>query len=479
MATKPDRVSTNILNGRFDLVHNHIWQNSTANFRDTVPMYDSKGSLPRIGESLATNPGLWNEWIGGLMNEIGLKVIRSATFYNDFAPLQKGEVAYGEVIEEIFVGDAELRDFSVEKAAVRELKRSPANVHTAFHLTNFEGQYAVTTEWAYVKRAFQSEEGVMDLIDRIIASLSNSFEGDDRDMYLYSLHRRFLDGGIKQEVVTWNGTDLNQSAKNLTKGIRAMARRFANKSTEYNSSGVRTASKPEDLYIVIDADTEAELDVELLASAFNMDKAQILGHIIVLDDWDSVDEYRFDVLREATGSLLEYTVGEKAYLQAGKLKAIVFDASLFQVYSKDINLSNVLVHNGMMTNTFLNIMKVYGMSPFANAVAFVTEEYAPVSGPITFEITEKATNENFTSLSLQTDEAMIFAFDTSLGTNVTAGVLVIKEGGVMAPNGSDAVDLEFTVNGVRYELIDDNDDPTVLDVDTAEVGDTLTFAVKV
>jgi hypothetical protein len=41
------------------------------------------------------------------------------------------------------------------------------------------------------------------------------------------------------------------------------------------------------LHLIIDADLEAELDVDVLAKAFNMDKTNFLGHVTVIDGFAS------------------------------------------------------------------------------------------------------------------------------------------------------------------------------------------------
>src|SRR5699024_11323801 len=76
MATKPTRANIDVINGQAGRIHNYLWQNASPHFRDQVPRYESTESLPRIGESLAQNPGLWNEWLSGLLDKIGLTLVR-------------------------------------------------------------------------------------------------------------------------------------------------------------------------------------------------------------------------------------------------------------------------------------------------------------------------------------------------------------------------------------------------------------------
>ena len=85
--------------------------------------------------------------------------------------LKKGYLEYGETVESIFVNIAKVVDFSAEKAAGREFKRTIPDVKSAFHVMNYRGMYPVTIQDNDLMQAFTSAEGVTNLIAKIVDSI--------------------------------------------------------------------------------------------------------------------------------------------------------------------------------------------------------------------------------------------------------------------------------------------------------------------
>ena len=56
-------------------------------------------------------------------------------------------------------------------------------------------------------------------------------------------------------------------------------------SNKYNAAGVTTTTPKNDQYIFMDAQYNANYDVDVLASAFNMDKATFSGKLKLIDDF--------------------------------------------------------------------------------------------------------------------------------------------------------------------------------------------------
>ena len=75
-----------------------------------------------------------------------------------YADLKKGYLEFGETVEEVFVNIAKAREFSVEKAAAREFKRTLPDVRSAFHCMNWKVQYPVTIQDEDLRMAFQGAE---------------------------------------------------------------------------------------------------------------------------------------------------------------------------------------------------------------------------------------------------------------------------------------------------------------------------------
>lgn len=65
----------------------------------------------------------------------------------------------------------------------------------------------------------------------------------------------------------------------------------------------------------MDADFNAKFDVEVLASAFNMNKADFIGKLHLIDDFTTFDNERFEAIRKESTGLEEVTTDELALMK--------------------------------------------------------------------------------------------------------------------------------------------------------------------
>ena len=104
-------------------------------------------------------------------------------------------------------------------------------------------------------------------------------------------------------------------------------------SSEYNESAVKTNTPKEKQVIFMDAMFNAQFDVNVLASAFNMDKADFMGRLFLIDNWTDFDNERFETIRANSDGIEEVTSTE---LQAlANVKAVLLDEEWFQVYDNN------------------------------------------------------------------------------------------------------------------------------------------------
>ena len=125
---------------------NVIKANASAEYQDLVPEITKASDVSKVGDVFMGYPAMANQFLAALMNRIVLVRIKSATFNNPYARLKKGYLEFGETVEEIFVSIANVREFSAEKAAEREFKRSIPDVRSAFHIMNWRVQYPITIQ---------------------------------------------------------------------------------------------------------------------------------------------------------------------------------------------------------------------------------------------------------------------------------------------------------------------------------------------
>lgn len=449
MATAPKKVALSSLNGRTVDILNAIRNNASERYRDTVPVADNVEAIVKVGDSLRGAPALQNEFISALMNRIGLVHITSATFYNYFAPFKKGVLEFGESIEEIFVGIAKVRDFSPEKAAKREFQRNLPDVRSAFHMVNWDVQYPITIQNAELEKAFLSANGVTDMIARIVSGLSRAAEYHEWALFKYLLMKGVANGKMTPMAV---GND----PRDLSVASRTASVKLAHISSANNVEGVLTSTPVENQVIVIDAKTNAELDVNVLADAFNISRADIAGQLVVIDSWTEFPESEFDELRETTDSLERFSDEELAIL-AG-VKMVVIDREWFQVYDSLTKLNETFVGSGDYWNYWLRKRAVYSTSPFSNAIAFVGETL-DLSAPETLTFTVDSVSRSETST--------VLTFEAAAEANLTlggfqfiqtpelsnAGVGVQRYGALLIPAGVEG-GLGVSVvlpDGTRYE----------------------------
>ena len=463
----PRRIAVNSLNASTVDIINTIRANASYEYQQLVPEITDAIEIPKVGEVLYGYPALANQFINALVNRIALVRVKSATFNNAYAELKKGYLEFGETVEEVFVAICKAREFSAEKAKDRELKRSLPDVRSAFHTMNWRVQYPVTIQDEDLRMAFTSAQGVQDLIAKIIDSVTTASEYDEFLLFKYLMIKAIAHG--KMYPVAIDATDI----KDFGKKSRGVSNLITFMSDKYNANGVHTTTPKADQYIFMDAMFNADYDVEVLASAFNMDKAEYQGKLKLIDDFGTFDNERFNMIRANSDMIEEVTAEELAI--CAKVKAVLVDKEWFQVYDNLTKFTEDYVASGMYWNYFYNVWKTVSYSPFSNAIVLV-DNTAETALPATFtaKIADKAVSEAGTVLTIMVDEKASLSNSNVRfiqGSGATqAGVAVHPYGAVIFPAGvSTGVDLIAEIDGVQYTMGETKIEPTL------NVGNALTF----
>ena len=447
------RVSVNTLNASTIDILNTIRANASLEYQNSVPEVTKATDIPKVGEVLYGYPALANQFINALVNRIALVRVNSATFNNAYAELKKGYLEFGETVEEVFVGIAKAREFSAEKAEARELKRTLPDVRSAFHTMNYRVQYPVTIQDEDLRMAFLSVNGVQDLIAKIVDAVYTAAEYDEFLLFKYLMIKAITAG--KMYPMAFDDSDI----KNAAKAFRGASNQLTFMSTKYNASGVHTTTPRADQYIFMDSTFNAEFDVDVLASAFNMDKATFIGKLKLIDDWTTFDSERFDVIM-AGSDMIEPITEEELALMAN-VKAVLIDAEWFQVYDNANRMTEKYVASGMYWNYFYNVWKTVSSSPFSNAIVFVTDSATITAAEsYTVRIDGKTESDEATVLTLAVETAD--GNPTLVNTNYNfvqtetlteAGVAVQKYGAVIIPTSQVATEITLVmeIDGVTYE----------------------------
>lgn len=465
----PRRIAQSTLNASTIDIMNVIRQNASYDYQQNVPVVETAQDIPKVGEVIYGTPSFANQFINALVNRIATVRMQSATFNNPYSILKKGYIEFGETIEDIFVGIANVVDFDPEKAKAREFKRTFPDVKSAFHTMNWRVMYPVTIQDNDLYQAFLNINGVTDLISKIVDQVYTAAEYDEFLLFKYLLIKAISHGKMKPTSIG-DGTNLKESAV----AFRGASNLLPFMSSEYNEAGVLTTTPKENQVIFMDAMFNAQFDVEVLASAFNMDKADFMGRMFLIDNWTSFDNARFEVIRANSDGIEEVTSDELALLS--DVKAVIIDENWFQVYDNNNKFTEKYVSSGLYWNYFYHTWKTVSSSPFANAIVFVLDK-ANITLPqtITVELTGKDNSNVATvfTLGVKGDNASLshnavnFVQTETLTTN---GIAIQKYGAVIIPSNKATTEITLVAT------IDDTVYTATSTISAANnVGETVTL----
>lgn len=445
------RIAQSTLNASTIDILNVIRQNASYDYQQSVPVVKKATQIPSVGEIICGTPALANQFLNALVNRIALVRAQSVTFNNPYSRLKKGYLEFGETVEDIFVSIAKVVDYDPDKGEGREFKRSLPDVHSQFHIMNWRVMYPVTIQDEDLRRAFLSEQGVTDLIAKIVESVYTAAEYDEFLLFKYLIIKAVTKGQMYPVAVD----DSNMS--NYATAFRSKSNAITFPKTTYNAASVRNNTPRERQVIFMDSDFNAKYDVEVLAAAFNMDKATFMGSLFLIDDFTTFDNERFEVIRDYSNDIEEVTNAELALMT--NVKAVLLDENWFQYYDNMNKFTEKYVASGLYWNYFYHTWKTISSSQFANAVVFVANTATTtLPATITFKVVDKSASETATVLCLepQLDGATLEPHNVQLVQTEEAtkvGVGVQKYGALLIPASATESNLSLvaTVNGTTYK----------------------------
>lgn len=367
MATKAKAVA---LQASSVAILNAIRNSATTNYRDYVPVAtNSRESVREIGSIIMQFPALQNEFLSALINRIGMVLITSKMYNNPWTAFKKGTLEFGETIEEIFVNIAKPFQYDPAVAESKVFAREIPDVRAAFHVLNYQKFYKATIQNEQLRQAFLSWDGISDLIAKIVDSMYSGANYDEFLTMKYMLARHILDGHLYAVQIPTVSTDTMKSIISTVKGV-SNGMEFMK--TTYNVAGVATYTSKDNQYIIVNSKFDATMDVEVLASAFNMSKADFMGHRVLIDSFGELDTNRINELFKNDPNYTAITPEELKALD--EIPAVLVDKEWFMIFDNLYNFTENYNGEGLYWNYWYHVWKTFSISPFANAVVFVPGE---------------------------------------------------------------------------------------------------------
>ena len=428
----PTVPKTQTLNATSVDILNAIRNSASTNYRDFVPKANNTvDSIRGIGEIIMQYTPLQNEFLNALVNRIARVIITSKMYTNPLSMFKKGLIDFGETIEEIFVNIANPHQYDVEESESKVFAREIPDVRAAFHTLNYKKFYKQTIQNKDLNQAFLSWDGITDLISKIVNAMYTAANYDEFVTTKYMLAKAIIDGRLT--AITVDGND----AKAAVTTIKGVSNSLTFMSNNYNVAGVQTFTDKNDQYLLVNSQFDSEIDVEVLASAFNMSKAEFMGHRILIDGFGTLDVARLNALFKDDPNYTEPSQDTLKALNA--IPAVLVDKNFFMIFDNMYEFTENYNGQGLYWNYFYHTWKTFSMSPFANALVFVPDVPSVTSVTVSpSAVTCKRGQSVQLSVTVDTKN---YASKTVNWTSDTEGVTVDINGRVTVAESADIIDI--------------------------------------
>ena len=437
MATRPKKVTmdTNAVN-----IVNALRNNNSNFYKDYVPPITDVKDLRAIGKIIMDMPALQNEFISSLVNRIAIVRITSKMFENPWTRFKKGFLEFGEVIEDVFVDLTKVYEFDPEDAEETLFKRVPPDVRAAFHVMNYTKFYKVTIERQRLAKAFLSATGMNDLITYIMTSIYTSASYDEFLTMKYMLGRNILNGRLYPIEIP---TVVKANMSDIVSVVKATSNTIEFPERLYNPAHVFQHTDKSNQYLIINAKFDAMMDVNVLASAFNMDKASFMGQRVLVDSFGKLDNERLAILFKEDPNYVPITAAEAEALDS--IPLCLVDENFWMVFDNLNEFREVENGQGLYWNYVYHQWKTFSTCPYSNAILFVPTTPSITSVTVTPATATVAAGSN---LSLTTEVVAVGYAPQEVTYTSDNDKVTITEGGVVQIDADATGTAEITVASV-------------------------------
>jgi hypothetical protein len=350
---------------------NKLREVSSDIYHKYVPIIDDTTDISQFATPILEYPVVMNEFCDVLVNKLVYSQYESKTFSNPLRVLEGESIPLGYQGEHVMVNPARGRGFNVDDFAGLLYKYS-ADVKAEYFAINSDLQYPVTVSRQQLKKAMTSWDNLAEFITSLSNSLYNGCYIDE-----FNFTKNIISGAYKENrgvIETISAVSSEDTAKAFVEKARELFLNFQLPSTKYNAWAknggegrpITTWCRPEDIVLIIRNDVRAKIDVQSLASSFNISYADFLGRVITVDNFDVYDDE-----------------GNKVF-DGSAIVGGIFDRSWFMIKTQDMYMESFANPNNRTIQYYLNVIRMYNMSLFSNGIIFATAQPEVAATEVTF-----------------------------------------------------------------------------------------------
>lgn len=286
--------------------------------------------------------------IPSLLERIGLQTVDTSAWRNPLAMYKKDPMRYGMSHEETFVNMCKGKLYDPRESYEYAFQQYQSYIMSVFHKVNLNMQYPVTITYDNLRSAFLTEYGIRDMMSAKMESAVTAANWDE-----YNAMKSMIDTGYDAQIlpaVTVPAVTDEASAKKLLTEIKAAVNEFRFPNPANNIAGATSASTPYNLIWLTTPRVDAQISVEALAYAFNMDKAQVDVRTVIVDKFNN----------EA-------------------IQGVLMDVRFFNVRDQFREMSDQRLANILSWNYFYTLVEMVSASPFYPMRVFTADTVATSS----------------------------------------------------------------------------------------------------
>ena len=364
-----------------------VYLSGTNDFQQRVPDPTIAGIDATSKFLFKPNNGKYlNEFIDTYINRIGEQIIHNKEWENPLRVFKGASARWGSSIQESAFKWIKAHTYNINDSALTKINAPEAAVW--YHTINREDRYDITIEYPDLRKAFLDEYGLNRLIDAVLTVPRNS---DNYDEYLCMINQLAYyehNWSFFKHHVSAEPTD-EATGKEFLRAVRAYASKLVFPTSLYSpvsaEYGIPVFAKPEELVLFITADAMASIDVDTLASIFNLDKAEIKYRTVVVPEIPIANAFAL-LTTDAFFVCEDFLYANESF----------YDPSTYS------------------TNYFLHHWEVVSCSPFVPAILFTTDSAVDIP-----TLTQTVTDVGITADSQQLKPGDTTQMTVKLVGNIT------------------------------------------------------------
>lgn len=306
---------------------------------------DISDNIQNVYNDIMQIQPLRNAIVPALVQRIGLQTIDTLAWRNPLARYKKDPMRYGSTQEEIFVNMCEGKVYDPRESYEYAFQLYQSYIMAAFHKVNLQIQYPVTVTFDNLRNAFTSEYGIRDMISAKMQSAITAANWDE-----YIAMKQLIDAGYDAQVlpaVTVTAITDESTAKQMLVKVKTAVGQFQFPLPTNNIAGATSASQPYNLIFITTPEVNANISVEALAYAFNMNQADVEVRTVIVDSFEHPE-----------------------------IQGVLVDARFFNCREQFREISDQRLANVLSWNYFYTLVEMISASPFYPIRVFTTDTIA-------------------------------------------------------------------------------------------------------